>query len=153
MEINFTKKEYSKLVEMVLIADWIIHAHEVEKSDATNAFRDLRRKLLSNHKEMGMEDAFHYAAEDDDFYETAEYVLNSPHMGFIEEYDEQSIWDLLASELAERDLAAEEALGSGGFPSREQRASRLWEIQERYEDELAENGLRNLRVDTRAKGH
>ena len=49
---------------------------------------DLRRKVLSHHKEMGMEDAFVYAPEDGEYYETAEYEMDSPHMRLIERYDE-----------------------------------------------------------------
>jgi hypothetical protein len=31
MKIDFTKKEYQTLVEMLLVADWVIAAHEVAR--------------------------------------------------------------------------------------------------------------------------
>jgi hypothetical protein len=88
LETTHTKKEYATLVEMILTADWTIHAHDPEPSDATKPYADLRRKVLSHHKEMGMEDAFVYAPEDGEYYETAEYEMDSPHMRLIERYDE-----------------------------------------------------------------
>ena len=147
MKINFTKKEYATLVEMILTADWVIQAHDSEPSDETRAYADLRKKLLSHHKEMGMEEAFRYAREDDEYYETAEYEANSPHMGFIDEYEEHIFWDSLAAKLAQRELAAEEALSVAEPPTAEQRAMKLWEIQERYEEEFTEHGLDNLRIE------
>jgi len=37
MKINFTKKEYAVLVEMTLIADWVIHAHKSDLSETTKS--------------------------------------------------------------------------------------------------------------------
>jgi hypothetical protein len=38
MKINFTKKEYAAVVEMILTADWVIHAHETEPTDETRPY-------------------------------------------------------------------------------------------------------------------
>jgi hypothetical protein len=110
MKINFTRKEYAALVEMVLLADWVIHAHEVELTDESKPYVALRKKVLSHHREMGMEDAFQYAPGDDEYYETVDYEESSAHMAFIEAYEERSFWDTLAHKLAQRDLAAQETL-------------------------------------------
>jgi hypothetical protein len=77
-------------------------------------------------------------------YETADYEENSPHMAFIDEYEEHSFWEMLASKLTQRDFAAQEAQSETESLNREQRELTLWEIQEYYEDEFAENGLDNI---------
>ena len=56
MTVNFTKKEYRVLVEMLLIADWIIHADAVDPVEKTASYADLRKKVLLHYKEMGLED-------------------------------------------------------------------------------------------------
>lgn len=152
MKINFTKKEYAALVEMILTADWVMHAHESEPSDETKPYADLRKKVLSYHKEMGMEEAFQYVAEDDEYYETADYEMNSPHMDLIDEFSEISFWETLATKLAQRDLAAQEAIGTAE-PLPEEQVTKLWEIEERYQEELSENGLANIRFETKAGVH
>jgi len=38
MKINFTKKEYRTLVEMLLIADSVLRAHETEPREETRPF-------------------------------------------------------------------------------------------------------------------
>jgi len=67
-------------------------------------------------------------------------------MRFVEAYNEQVFWEELSSRLAHRDLAAEETLSAEGSRSDEERVTRLFEITDRYEEELAENGLDNLRI-------
>jgi hypothetical protein len=153
MKINFTKKEYATLVEMILTADWVIHAHDDEPSDATKSYTELRKKVLSHYKEMGMEDAFEYAPEDDDYYETADYEENSPHMALIEEYDEYSFWESLATKLAHRDLAAQEAASPHKLLPAEQRAVKFFEVEEHYHEEFRENGLDNVRIEPKAGAH
>ena len=146
MKMNFTKKEYQTLVEMLLAADWVITGHEEEEREETKPYRELRKKVLSHHKEMGMAEAFKYSPKDDEYFESAAYEESAPHMRFIEEYGEQVFWEELASRLAARDLAAEEALSAEGSRSEEERVTRLFEITADYEDEFAENGLDNVRV-------
>jgi len=153
MKINFTKNEYAALIEMILIADWVMNAHEEEPRNATKPYADLRRKLLSHHKEMGMEDDFVYEPEDDEYYETAEYEERSAHMRFIEEYDENAFWDALATRLAHRDLAGQEASGVVEPLSPEQRFMKLQELEEHYQEEFARSGLDNLRIESKAGMH
>jgi len=122
-------------------------------TEETKPYADLRKKVLSHHKEIGMEDAFRYSAEDDEYYETAEYEMSSPHMAMIDEFSEISFWDTLATKLAQRDLAAQEAIGTAEPLPPEERVTKLWEIEERYQEELSENGLANIRIDTKPGLH
>jgi hypothetical protein len=152
MKINFTKREYQTLVEMLLTADWVIRSHEVEPRAETKPYDDLRKKVLSHFKEMGMEDAFEYVPDEDEYFETKDYEERAPHMGYIDEYDERVFWSLLASKLAHRDLAAEEALSAAGALDKEQRSIRFFEIIERYEEVFAESGIESVRVAAKTEG-
>jgi hypothetical protein len=99
-----------------------------------------------------MEDAFEYVPDQDEYFETREYEERAPHMGYIDEYDERMFWSLLASKLAHRDLAAEEALSASGALDEEQRSIRLFEIIERYEDVFAKSGIESVRVAKKTAG-
>lgn len=145
MKINFTKQEYRALVEMLLIADWVLHAHEVEPDDATKPYALLRNKVLSHHKAMGMETNFEYDPEQDEYFETADYEARAPHMRFIDDYNDQVFWSELAERLAARDLAAEAAPDPSGPAEEAARLTRLFELAERYEALFAERGLDSIR--------
>lgn len=99
----------------------MFRSHEEEPRAATKPYDDLRKRVLSYFKEMVMDDAFEYAPDEDEYFETGDYEEQAPHMGFIDEYDERMLWSLLASKLASRDLAAEKALSAAGALDEEQR--------------------------------
>jgi hypothetical protein len=146
MKINFTKKEYQTLVEMLLAADWVITGHEEEEREETKPYRELRKKVLSHHKEMGMGEAFEYSPKEDEYFETAAYEESAPHMRFVEEYNAQVFWEELANRLAQRDFSAEERLSAEGSRGEEEAVTRFFEIMAHYEEEFAENGLDNVRL-------
>jgi hypothetical protein len=153
MKINFTKKEYRILVEMLLIADWIIHSHETDSVEKTKSYTDLRKKVLSHYKEMGLEDDFYYNPEHDDYYETKDYEERSAHMVFIDEHDERNFWSLLATKMAQRALAAEHAISPDEPVDQKQRIVRIFELAEHFEEEFSEHGLDNVRIELKTGFH
>jgi len=153
MKINFTKKEYRVLVEMLLTADWVITAHEDEPSKANKDYADLRKKVLSHYKEMGMEDLFQYNAEHDEYYETKAYEDNSVHMAFIDQYNELTFWNELADKMAKKALAAERMHDPEGEDAQMQRAMRVFELVEHFEEEFAEHGLDHVRIEMKGEVH
>jgi len=56
MKINFTKSEYQILLDVIYMADWILHAHDTEDRSNTKEYSDLFQKLMSYAKDMGCED-------------------------------------------------------------------------------------------------
>ncbi|MBK5938341.1 hypothetical protein [Halochromatium roseum] len=153
MKINFTKKEYQLLVEMILAADWIIRGYDDVPCAATKSYDDLRKKLLSHHQEMGMEDAFVYDPDQDDYFETRVYEDRAAHLRFIDLYDERTFWSLLTNKLAARDLAAEQAQAdTSGALTEEQRSLRFFERLAGYEELFAERGLEALRIAPKTAG-
>jgi hypothetical protein len=130
---------------MLLIADWVIHAHDEER-ETRSPYKELRKQVLSHHKEMGMAEEFQYSEEFDDYFESRDYEDRAPQMRLIEEHDEQTFWSTLADQLARRGLAAKEMLSTKGSDNDEERVMRLFESSERYEEEFAEHGLDNLRI-------
>jgi len=146
MKINFTKKEYQTLVEMLLIADWIIHSHEEQPRKETEPYSALRKKVLSYFKEMGMGEDLRYDPEADEYFETAAYEERAPHMQFVDAHDEQMFWSQLANKLAERDFAEEVRTRGEVALSDVDRFVQVSEITDAYEQEFAEHGLDNVRV-------
>jgi hypothetical protein len=148
MKINFTKKEYQTLVEMLLVADWVIRGNEDEPREETESYGMLRKKVLAHFKEMGMEENFEYDPNADEYFETPEYETQAPHMQFIEAYDEASFWGQLAEKLAARDFAAQARTPEERSSDAVERLANLFEINERYENEFAEHGLTRVHVVT-----
>ena len=143
MKINFTKKEYELLANMMDIADWVLHSHDVEQNPETKGYGDLRNKLLSHAEEMGLKGR--YEKHDNGFYETREFEDNSPYRHFIDSYDSHTFWDQLIDRLTSRDQREK----YGDEPvDLETQIERHTRIEHQYMDEFAQSGLDNLRLNS-----
>jgi len=146
MKINFTKKEYRLLLDMVEMADWVLNAHKTASSDEIKKYSDLYQKILSYAKDMGFENLIVYEKDLDRYLATAEYE-ESAHMRYIEEFEDDVFWDALPLRLAERDLIKE--VGEKKYEEMEfvERASKLVELESHYYKELEDNGIDNFRFE------
>jgi hypothetical protein len=150
MKINYTKKEYRLLLDMVEIAEWVLNAHKSDPSDEINIYSELYQKILSHAKEMGFENLITYDKDLGGYFATAEYE-ESGHMRYIEEFEDDVFWDALPSRLAVRDLVKQ--VGEKKYEEMEfvERATKLVELESVYYDELEEHGIDNLRFDNKPK--
>ena len=107
MLLNISKEEYRLLVEIIQVADYVMHAHDAAPKEETEDYRGLRKKIFSNFKKMGLEDLFRYSEEHKDYIETEESLSESRHMALLENFVENEFWAQLAQRLAMRDLMEE----------------------------------------------
>lgn len=70
MKINFTKKEYRQLLDLVFIGDWVT-SEPLDKD--TSPYDALREKIYSYAKEMDCEHLIEYDKNTDQHFETAEF--------------------------------------------------------------------------------
>ena len=56
MKINLTKSEYRTLLDVIYMADWILHAHDTEDKSDSGEYYNLFQKLMSHAKDMDCED-------------------------------------------------------------------------------------------------
>lgn len=142
MKINFTKKEYNLLLDMLYVSDWMMHAFDIEHKD--NEYRTLQKRLQSYHKEMGADDRIEYSEELGDYFETGVYDAEM-HDKFIEPYEEKFFWEELMDRLSVRDVINE--IGFDAYEALEafDRMEKVEKAKEKYVDEFEEHGLDNLR--------
>ena len=107
MKINITKKEYKTLVEILEIADWVLHAHEIEKSEDTRSYREFSQKIFSLAKDFGFDHLIEYEKQLQEYFPTSEFEDTSPGMAFIEKFENESFWEDLIDRLVQRDLIRE----------------------------------------------
>jgi len=152
MKIAFTQKEYARLLEMSYIAMWVAGSHN-ENSAAARRYAELEQKLLAAATPMGCAD---YVDGDPD---AGDPLLpsrkfeeeDSPAAKAIDDFEDASFWDELASRLAERDYARE--LLKTPLPPNmsddarhEHLAKRVGELEEKYWAEFEKGGLDNFLV-------
>ncbi|MFA6599192.1 MAG: hypothetical protein WCS69_15830 [Ignavibacteriaceae bacterium] len=151
MEINFSKKEYVALLDMLEIAEWIMNSFKIEIDDENSVYQKLEQKIYSFAKKMGCEELIEYDDTLQEYFPTRELDDTSPAMEFINEYDNETFWDELIERLVERDL--EMQVGSKNYKRMtiEEMFSKEAPIEEKYSLEFDKNGVKNLYLKEPAK--
>lgn len=145
MKINFTKKEFEVLLNVVYMADWVIDAHQEGDNDETKQYRDLEQKIFSYAKEFGLEKYVQWEAKFQNFFPTRE-LEDGNAREFIEQFEDDTFWDELTDRLAKRDFIrkyGEEAISKMDV---RERFEKFDEFEEKYLLEFEENGIENIKI-------
>lgn len=146
MKINFTRKEYRLLIDILEISEWVLNAHSSVEREDTKKYSELIQKIFSYAKQMGYEDLIVYDKHLEGYYATREYEENGEQMRFIEEFEEDVFWDALANKLAWRDLVQQEGVEVVEKMEFVERGTKLMDLESWYQEEFTENGLTNVKV-------
>ena len=133
MNIELTEKEFRRLLDMVYIGNWILNACREE--DRFEDYDDLEEKLFSLCPEHGM--AALCERWEGRIYPSRAFEEGGIHEA-IADYEDAVFYDILAEELARRDMNDEQISQND--------AEALAERMEEYFDEFEENGIDNVRV-------
>ena len=147
MKISFTKKEYKVLLEMIALADWVLHATKVEKDPRTEKHRELREKIYSYAAEMGYGHLLEYSKTLGSHFPSRQFEEDGPVRTFIEEYENNTFWEDLVARLADRDLLREFGEEKLSTMSRDEMMVRTMRLEEKYNAEFVANGLDNLVIE------
>lgn len=138
MKINFTKKQFETLIELVYAGHWILNSHrnvEIEK------YNEVEQLIYSFAKPFGLEHFIEFDKKLDGYYPTLEFEDSMEEL--IAEYDDRAFWDELVDRLALRDLTKEGIEGK----SNEEIMERRIELEEKYEIEFEKHHLNRLKIE------
>lgn len=145
MLLNISKDEYRLLVEMVQVADYVMHAHDLEPSEATADYRALRKKIFSHYKKMGLASLFTYSEKHNDYIETQDSLAESRHMAIMENFVENEFWGQLSQRLGMRDLFdAEDDEEKVKEMGSEALVEKLGALSAKYDAEFEAHGLERI---------
>ena len=141
MEISLSKKQYKSLIKLVYLGEWFVNSYRVEHN-MDKEMDDIAHHIYSYAKDFETENLLQ--KDINKIYPTGKLEEMLEH--YIEEYNDDNFWDALIERLAGRDFVdkydEKEILKMDPF----ERMSKIEEIEEKYEDEFVENGLKNIIV-------
>ncbi|AUH73012.1 hypothetical protein [Legionella sainthelensi] len=144
MKVNITKKEYRTLLDMLYIADWVLHSSTI-KETKQNEYEALKQKFLSYFKEMEADEQIEFSQEFNEHFEKTQYeeLLNEK---FIEPYEQKLFWDELIHRLSERDVI--DAMGVEQYKKLEpmERMKKVEEVKAQYANEFKKHGVKHLKL-------
>ncbi len=142
IKINFTKKQFRELLDLIYAADWLINA--IKDNDEEEKYQDLIQYIYSFANKMDCEDLVEYEKEYKKYYGTRE-LEDGPIREFIDEYDEYIFWDELSSRLADRDI--KNNISEDKDLGHEELVMKIWDREDKYNSEFIEKGLDNVKVE------
>jgi hypothetical protein len=145
MDIRLSKKEYKLLLDMLYLADWMMHTYDVHDKKMPMDYGALRQTLLSYSPNMGVEDCIQYSKEKERYYETPDYKEELKRL-FISPYNDEFFREELVRQLAQRDFLAEYEEKKHDKLDLEARINVFAQLMQRYEVEFAEHDLKRLRI-------
>lgn len=134
MKIELTDKEFRRLLDMVYIGNWILNS--ARGNDRFEDYDEIEEKLFALCPEKGMRSLVQVF--DGHIYPSKAYEEGGIHEA-IADYEDAVFYNILAEELARRDLGLEE--------SDPENFDELTERMESYLDEFEKNGLDTVNVD------
>ncbi len=134
MKIELSEKEFRRLLDLVYIGDWILNSARGE--DRFEDYDNLLEKLFALCPDVGMETLM-------DSWQGRVFPSKAYREGGIHEaiadYEDAVFFDILAEELARRDMEDEGVEASD--------ETELVDRMEEYYQEFEENGIDNLTVE------
>ena len=150
MELSFSKEELKALVEMSVMADWVMTAHDNEDDERKDPYMKLVQKIYAFAHKNGMKEEIEYLEDIQEFFPDEEWEAKSLARTIISEFEEKTFWDELVERLAERELNRK--LQNSKAKNFEQHMEIFEEYASKYANEFAENGIAHLDIVTSKPG-
>ena len=147
MNIDISEEEYRQLLDVLKMAEWVMHAHETEKDPGTEPYDKVIQKFYALARDMGQGHMVEYDPKLKDYFLTMEFEDTSPSRDFIDEFTDETFWDELIHRLTERDVART----AGGYDhldtmSMTERFAHEGPVLARYIQEFDDHGLERLEI-------
>lgn len=142
MEIDFTREQFEKLLDLTYLGNWAVNSYRID--DRIEEYEDLTEYLLSFAIAFGFKEKIDFDEGEGRYFPSRRF--EEKNLEFIEEYEEESFWDNLILRLAERDIIreyGEDAVNSMDWEEREKKKA---PYLRKYQKEIDENGIENLEV-------
>jgi hypothetical protein len=142
--ITVSEKEMRLLLKHVALANWMLESHKIETDDEGRENAAIYHKILALAHENGLPDGIVYENELKNYLLTEE--KEEEFQQFIDAYNYDVFWDILADELASRDFLERHGEKAIGAMDAKKRFTLLSREADKYDDEFVEHGVDHLRI-------
>ena len=134
MNIELTTKEFRRLLDMVYIGNWVLNSTRGE--DRFSDYDDIQEKMFAHCAKLGMKDL--YSTWYGHVFPSKAFEEGGIHEA-IADYEDAVFYDILAEELARRDMTLEHTDPDD--------VTELTNRMDEYFTEFEQNGIDNLTIE------
>lgn len=143
MKLELEKKELECLVELAMIAEWVMTAHDEEDDPRKAKYLALTEKIYRFAHENGMKKQFNL--EEDGICEPdPDWEDETMARAFIDEFEDMTFWSELVNKMADRDM--QNKFGGKKPKSFEEQYEVYEEFAEKYMEEFDHHGIARLEI-------
>jgi len=142
MEIKLTEEQFEKLMELVYLGNWMINAYRTD--DYLEEYSEVTSQIFKQAAEAGMEGKV--VKDEIESRYLPSYEFEESMVDFITEYDGFCFWEELINRLAERDAVKEFGATPLDEIDLEEFLEKKNKYLRKYEQEVEENGIKNLEL-------
>jgi hypothetical protein len=146
MPTQFTRDEYRRLMDLAMIAGWVLHVFETEENPETKDYDQIIQKIYAGAKENGLGELVAYDEQSGSYFPTPDYEDESEVMDLLEDFEDNLFWFGLAQRMALKTLVDEKGIETYDELFEEKNAAALRALEARFADEFYENGLNNIQA-------
>lgn len=143
MKLELNKKELECLVELAMMAEWVMTAHDEDDDVRKDKYLALTEKLYRFAHENGMKKEFNI--EGDDICEPdPDWEDETMARTFIDEFEDMTFWSELVNKMADREM--QKKFGGKKPNSFEEQMVVYEEFAEKFVEEFDKHGISRLEI-------
>lgn len=139
LQMELTPEQYRHLVTLMFLGEWMVNGLPPERRP--QGLQETADHVYALAEQFGCGDWIKYC-EDCGAYH-ANQAMEDALLPIVDEYDEETFWDVLSHHLAYRDVMLGADADAELTPALEMR---LWRRKEQYQQEFDKHGLDHVRM-------
>jgi hypothetical protein len=142
--LEITNTQLRNLIKAVYLSDWVINAHRMS-DELDSDSRSFEQYVLGTLYNAGCKDLIDFDPQLGMYFVNND--LEESFYEIIDDYEDETFWDELASRLAERDYGEKNKPNVGeSDKEKAKRVAAICSIEDKYNDEFERYGIERLKI-------
>jgi CRISPR/Cas system Type II protein with McrA/HNH and RuvC-like nuclease domain len=142
--LTLSRTEYANLIKLVYAGDWLINSIRVP-DEAIEKYKRIEQSVYKAGLENGFSDLLEFSDDHNEIFPSAE-LEESDVSDYIQEYNEQTMWEELIDALSTRDFGRKYAEAEIEAMSQTERINKQSDFFDKYGEEFEEYGTDHLEI-------
>jgi hypothetical protein len=142
MQLNLTKDQYEKLMELVYLGNWLVNSYRAE--DRLDEYDRTAEHILSLAPAAGFVERVEFDEFEGRYFPSQKF--DEDLRQYVDEYDDDVFWNTLIDRLAERDLIRDLGEETVNKMEWDEYNRKVEPYIKKYEKEIDDSGVENLQV-------
>lgn len=142
MQLNLTKDQYQKLMELVYLGNWMVNSYRTD--DRVDEYDRTAEHVLSLAPAAGFVDRVEFDEFEGLYFPSRKF--DEELRQYVDEYDDDVFWNTLIDRLAERDLIRAHGEETVNKMEWDEYNQKIEPYIKKYEKEIDDSGVENLEI-------